>query len=73
MRGGLLVMLAVAFAVLEITAPLIQHSGEGLGMIATACLLYAGVAAMDMLSRLGVEREACLLHCNLPLNLEPKT
>ena len=58
MRGGLLALLAAAL--FGISTPLVQKFGVGLGAFSTAALLYAGAAAVGLLSRQPVEREARL-------------
>ena len=63
-RGGLLALLAAAL--FGVSTPLVQHFGEGLGAFTTACLLYAGAAAVGALSRQQIEREARLLRSDLP-------
>jgi drug/metabolite transporter (DMT)-like permease len=63
-RGGLLALLAAAL--FGVSTPLVQHFGKGLGLFTTACLLYAGAAAVGALSRQRVEREARLLRSDLP-------
>ena len=63
-RGGLLALLAAAL--FGVSTPLVQHFGEGLGVFTTACLLYAGAAAVGALSRQRIEHEARLLRSDLP-------
>ena len=58
LRGGLLALLAAAL--FGISTPLVQKFGGGLGAFSTAALLYAGAAAVGLLSRQPVEREARL-------------
>ena len=58
LRGGLLALLAAAL--FGISTPLVQKFGVGLGAFSTAALLYAGAAAVGLLSRQPVEREARL-------------
>ena len=54
-------MLALmAAALFGISTPLVQKFGVGLGAFSTAALLYAGAAAVGLLSRQPVEREARL-------------
>ena len=64
LRGGLWALLAAAL--FGISTPLVQHAGVGLGAFGTAALLYAGAAAMGMLSRRPIEREARLARGDLP-------
>jgi drug/metabolite transporter (DMT)-like permease len=64
LRGGLLALLAAAL--FGISTPLVQRIGEGLGAFSTAALLYAGAAAVGLLSRQRIEREARLQRSDLP-------
>lgn len=64
LRGGLLALLAAAL--FGVSMPLVQHFGAGLSAFTTAALLYAGAAAVGLLSRQRVEREARLLRSDLP-------
>jgi drug/metabolite transporter (DMT)-like permease len=64
LRGGLLALLAAAL--FGISTPLVQRFGEGLGAFSTAALLYAGAAAVGLLSRQRIEREARLQRTDLP-------
>ena len=64
LRGGLWALLAAVL--FGISTPLVQHAGVGLGAFGTAALLYAGAAAMGMLSRRPIEREARLARGDLP-------
>ena len=64
LRGGLWALLAAAL--FGISTPLVQHAGVGLGAFGTAALLYAGAAAMGVLSRRPIEREARLARGDLP-------
>ena len=64
LRGGLLALLAAAL--FGISTPLVQQFGEGLGAFTTAALLYAGAAAMGLLSRQHIEREARLRGGDFP-------
>ncbi|MCW5633039.1 MAG: DMT family transporter [Rubrivivax sp.] len=64
LRGGLLALLAATL--FGISTPLVQRAGQGLGAFSTAALLYAGAAAVGLLSRRAVEREARLLRTDLP-------
>jgi len=60
-------MLALlAAALFGISTPLVQQFGVGLGAFSTAALLYAGAAAVGLLSRQPVEREARLQRGDLP-------
>jgi len=60
-------MLALlAAALFGISTPLVQQFGVGLGAFSTAALLYAGAAAVGMLSRQPIEREARLRRSDLP-------
>lgn len=64
LRGGLLALLAAAL--FGVSTPLVQHFGAGLGAFSTAALLYAGAAAVGLLSRQRIEREAGLQRSDLP-------
>jgi drug/metabolite transporter (DMT)-like permease len=64
LRGGLLAL--VAAALFGVSTPLVQKFGAGLGAFGTAALLYAGAAAVGLLSRQRVEREARLRRSDLP-------
>ena len=64
LRGGLLALLAAAL--FGVSTPLVQQFGAGLGAFTTAALLYAGAAAVGLLSRQRVEREARLQRSDLP-------
>ena len=64
LRGGALALLAAVL--FGISTPLVQRQGAGLGAFSTAALLYAGAAAIGLLSRRGVEREARLQRADLP-------
>ena len=64
LRGGLWALLAAVL--FGISTPLVQRAGVGLGAFGTAALLYAGAAAMGMLSRRPIEREARLARGDLP-------
>jgi drug/metabolite transporter (DMT)-like permease len=64
LRGGLLALLAAAL--FGISTPLVQRAGVGLGAFSTAALLYAGAAAVGLLSRQRIEREARLQRADLP-------
>lgn len=64
LRGGLLALLAAAL--FGISTPLVQQFGAGLGAFSTAALLYAGAAAVGLLSRQRIEREARLQRSDLP-------
>ena len=56
----------LAAALFGISTPLVQQFGAGLGAFSTAALLYAGAAAVGLLSRQGIEREAGLQRAHLP-------
>ena len=56
LRGELLALLAAAL--FGISTPLVQRFGAGLGAFSTAALLYAGAAAVGLLSRQRIERDA---------------
>jgi drug/metabolite transporter (DMT)-like permease len=58
LRGGLLALLAAVL--FGISTPLVQQFGAGLGAFSTAALLYAGAAAVGLLSRQRIGREARL-------------
>jgi drug/metabolite transporter (DMT)-like permease len=64
LRGGLLALLAAAL--FGISTPLVQRFGVGLGAFSTAALLYAGAAAVGLLSRQRIDREASLQRADLP-------
>ena len=64
MRGGLLALLAAAL--FGVSTPLVQQLGVGVGAFTTAALLYAGAAAVGVLSRQRVDVEARLLRGDLP-------
>jgi drug/metabolite transporter (DMT)-like permease len=64
LRGGLLALLAAAL--FGVSTPLVQQFGAGLGAFGTAALLYAGAAAVGLLSRQRIEREARLQRRDLP-------
>jgi drug/metabolite transporter (DMT)-like permease len=64
LRGGLLALLAAAL--FGISTPLVQKFGAGLGAFTTAALLYAGAAAVGMLSLRSAAREARLQRSDLP-------
>ena len=63
LHGGLLSLLAAAL--FGISTPLVQQFGAGLGAFSTAALLYTGAAAVGLLSRQPVEREAQLQRSDL--------
>jgi len=63
-RGGLLALLAAAL--FGISTPLVQLAGQGMGPFSTAALLYAGAAAVGLLSRQPAGREARLRRHDLP-------
>ena len=64
LRGGVLALLAAAL--FGVSTPLVQQFGVGLGAFSTAALLYAGAAAVGLLSRQRIEREARLRRADLP-------
>ena len=64
LRGGVLALLAAAL--FGISTPLVQQFGFGLGAFSTAALLYAGAAAVGLLSRQRIDREARLQRADLP-------
>ena len=64
LRGGLLALLAAAL--FGVSTPLVQQFGVGLGAFSTASLLYAGAAAVGLLSRQRIDREARLQRTDLP-------
>ena len=63
-RGGLLAL--VAAALFGVSTPLVQQFGAGLGAFSTAALLYAGAAAVGLMSRQPTGREARLQRADLP-------
>ncbi|MEO6409233.1 MAG: EamA family transporter [Burkholderiaceae bacterium] len=64
LRGALLALLAALL--FGISTPLVQRYGAGVGAFGTAALLYAGAAAVGVLSRRPVGREARLLPSDAP-------
>lgn len=64
LRGGLLALLAAAL--FGASTPLVQQFGAGLGAFSTAALLYVGAAAVGLLSRQRIDREARLQRADLP-------
>jgi drug/metabolite transporter (DMT)-like permease len=64
LRGGLLALLAAAL--FGVSTPLVQQAGAGLGAFTAAALLYAGAAAVGLLSRQRIDREAHLQRADLP-------
>ncbi len=64
LRGGLLALLAAAL--FGVSTPLVQQFGVGLGAFSTAALLYAGAAAVGLLSRQRIDREARLQRSDVP-------
>ena len=64
LRGGLIALLAAAL--FGVSMPLVQQFGAGLGAFSTAALLYAGAAAVGVLSRQPIGREARLQRGDLP-------
>ncbi len=63
LRGGALALLAALL--FGVSTPLVQRFGSGLGAFTTAALLYAGAAAMGILLRQPVQREARLQRSDL--------
>jgi len=60
-------VLALLAAVLfGVSTPLVQQFGVGFGAFTTAALLYAGAAAVGLLSRQRIDREARLQRADLP-------
>jgi drug/metabolite transporter (DMT)-like permease len=64
LRGGLLALLAALL--FGVSTPLVQQFGAGLGAFSTAALLYTGAAAVGLLSRQRIDREARLQRADLP-------
>ena len=64
LRGALLALLAALL--FGISTPLVQRYGEGVGAFGTAALLYAGAAAVGVLSRRPVGIEARLVPGDAP-------
>jgi drug/metabolite transporter (DMT)-like permease len=64
LQGGLLALLAAVL--FGVSTPLVQHFGVGLGAFSTAALLYAGAAAVGLLSRQPIDREARLQRADVP-------
>ena len=64
MRGGLLALLAATL--FGVSTPLLQRAGEGVGVLSTAALLYAGAAIVGALSRRPAHREARMMRVDLP-------
>ena len=64
LRGGLLALLAAAL--FGVSTPLVQRFGIGIGAFSTAALLYAGAAAVGLLSSQRIDREARLQRADLP-------
>ncbi|MFY3386095.1 DMT family transporter [Paracidovorax sp. MALMAid1276] len=64
LRGGLLALLAAAL--FGISTPLVQRLGAGLGAFTTAALLYAGAAAVGLLSLRSASQEARLQRADAP-------
>lgn len=56
----------LAAALFGVSTPLVQQFGAGLGAFSTAALLYAGAAAVGLLSRQRIDREARLQRADLP-------
>jgi len=63
--SGVLLALGAALS-FGLTTPLIQALGRGLGPFTTAGLLYAGAAALALLTRRGADQEAQLQRAHLP-------
>jgi drug/metabolite transporter (DMT)-like permease len=63
LRGGLLALLAAAL--FGVSTPLVQQFGAGLGAFSTAALLYGGAAAVGLLSRQRIDREARVQRADL--------
>jgi drug/metabolite transporter (DMT)-like permease len=63
LRGAAFALLAATL--FGISTPLVQRFGAGVGAFATASLLYAGAAAVGLLSRRRVEHEARLVRGDL--------
>ncbi|MDO9093875.1 MAG: EamA family transporter [Rubrivivax sp.] len=64
LRGGMFALLAAAL--FGVSTPLVQQFGVGLGAFSTAALLYAGAAAVGLLSRQRIHREARLQRADMP-------
>ena len=64
LRGAVLALLAAAL--FGVSTPLVQQLGVGIGAFTTAALLYAGAAAVGLLSRQRVDVEARVLRSDLP-------
>ncbi|MEP7297461.1 MAG: DMT family transporter [Burkholderiales bacterium] len=64
LRGGLLALIAATL--FGVSTPLVQQLGKGVGVFATAALLYAGAAVAGMLSRRRADREARVLPGDVP-------
>lgn len=64
LRGGLLALLAALL--FGVSTPLVQQAGVGLGPFTTAALLYVGAAAVGLLSRQRIDREARLQRSDGP-------
>lgn len=62
--GGMFALLAAAL--FGVSTPLVQRFGAGLGAFSTAALLYAGAAAVGLLSRQRIDQEARLQRADLP-------
>ena len=63
-KGGLLALSAAML--FGASTPLVQRMGAGLEPFVTAALLYAGAAALGMLTRQPVGREAAVRRSDLP-------
>jgi drug/metabolite transporter (DMT)-like permease len=64
LRGGLLALLAATL--FGVSTPLVQRFGTDGGAFTTAALLYTGAAAVGVLSRRRIEREARVVRSDLP-------
>jgi drug/metabolite transporter (DMT)-like permease len=64
LRGGLLALLAATL--FGVSTPLVQCFGTDVGAFTTAALLYAGAAAVGVLSRRRIDREARVVRSDLP-------
>ncbi len=64
LRGALFALLAATL--FGVSTPLLQRAGEGVGALTTAALLYAGAAAVGVLSRRPAHREARMVRADLP-------
>lgn len=64
LRGGALALLAAAL--FGVSTPLVQQLGAGIGAFTTAALLYAGAAAVGLVSRQRADVEARVQRSDLP-------